>query len=62
MTRKDYVKIAQVFALHMQVAAEMGASDQQETIEDLASEMAYMLQRDNVQFDRDKFLTACGVK
>lgn len=62
MTRKDYVKIAQVFALHMQVATEMGASDQQETIEDLASEMAYMLQRDNAQFDRDKFLTACGVK
>lgn len=62
MTRKDYVLIAQVFALHMQVATEMGAGDQQETIEDLASEMAHMLQRDNAQFDRDKFLTACGVK
>lgn len=62
MTRKDYVKIAQVFALHMQVATETGAGEQQETIEDLASEMAHMLHRDNPRFDRDKFLAACGVK
>lgn len=62
MTRKDYVKIAQVFALHMQVAIEIGAGDQQDTIEDLAGDMAHMLYRDNPRFDRDKFLTACGVK
>ena len=62
MTRKDYVKIAQVFALHMQVAIEIGPGDQQDTIEDLAGDMAHMLHRDNPRFDRDKFLTACGVK
>jgi hypothetical protein len=62
MTRKDYVQIAQVFALHMQVANEMGAGDQQEVIEDLAGDMAHMLHRDNPRFDRDKFLVACGVK
>jgi hypothetical protein len=62
MTRKDYVKIARVLALHMQVATEMGAGERKETIEDLAGDLAYMLKADNPRFDRDKFLAACGVK
>ena len=62
MTRKDYIQIAKVFNAHMKAAIDSGAGDQQETIEDLAAGIAIMLQNDNARFDRNKFLTACGVK
>lgn len=62
MTRKDYIQIAEIFAVHRQIACDDGHFDQVETIESLASDMAFMLRRDNPRFDRHKFLAACGVK
>lgn len=54
MTRKDYVMIAEV------IATSWHGSD--ETQADLANNFADVLENDNPRFDRDRFLTACGVK
>ena len=57
MTRKDYQLIADVFANFGQMI------ELEETIgADLARNLADALQADNPRFDRDRFLTACGVK
>lgn len=62
MTRKDYVKIAEVFKQYIEVAEDGDDDVHAETVKFLASSMAYMLKRDNAAFNRDKFLDACGVK
>ena len=57
MTRKDYQLIADVFANFGKMI------ELEETIgADLARNLADALQADNPRFDRDRFLTACGVK
>jgi len=57
MTRKDYQLIAEVFANFGQII------ELEETIAaDIARNLANALQADNPRFDRDRFLTACGVK
>lgn len=62
MTRKDYVKIAQVFKSYIEIAQEGDRDVDIDTVQFMASDMAYMLKRDNAAFDRQKFLAACGVK
>lgn len=62
MTRKDYVKIAQVFKSYIEIAEDGDRDVDVETVKFLASDMAYMLKRDNAAFDREKFLSACEVK
>jgi len=54
MTRKDYVKIAEVIATAWM--------DSQDTRESLASDFADMLEADNPNFNRDRFLKAAGVR
>jgi hypothetical protein len=49
MTRKDYVKIAEV------IRNRTNLNDR----EYLAKEFALMLREDNPRFDRDKFMKAC---
>ncbi len=58
MTRKDYVLIAKVFA---DIVDDFG---QGEAVQPslIAEELADALAKDNPQFDRERFLTACGVK
>jgi 3-methyladenine DNA glycosylase AlkC len=52
MTRKDYVKIAKVISTLWVMS--------QYNRESIANDFADMLEKDNPNFDRDKFLTACG--
>jgi hypothetical protein len=56
MTRKHYIAMAQAFKL---VKVHDGDI---ETLTKLAHELASVLKVDNPRFDKDKFLTACGVK
>jgi hypothetical protein len=58
MTRKDYVMIAEVINRSATASTESSFIDFARMAEDLATE----LQADNSRFDRDRFLTACGVK
>jgi hypothetical protein len=62
MTRQDYVKIADVLASHMEVSDHFHSETYAEIIEFVAKDLAHMLKADNPRFDREKFLTACGVK
>lgn len=70
MTKKDYVRIAQVFHVtrcYVDVPGRVtGKPTCQETDaatwEALAYEMADMLATDNPRFDRARFLKACGVE
>jgi len=55
MTRKDYVMIAEVIKNLDEVIDEYA-------LEVLADNMADSLESDNPRFDRDRFLSACGVK
>lgn len=60
MTRKDY----QLIAHHISRASrgwETGVTPDQVT-RYLATELAYALAQENPRFNRERFLTACGVK
>jgi hypothetical protein len=58
MTRKDYKAIAE--AIHGEVMRQH--SDAQRALEAVAYEIAGALVRNNANFDRDKFIVACGVR
>ncbi len=58
MTRKDYVMIAEIINRNSTSGNESTYIQFARMAEDLATE----LQNDNPRFDRDRFLTACGVK
>jgi hypothetical protein len=55
MTRKDYILIAQTIKGLDECLDEM-------SLEATASALAGALAGDNPNFDRERFLTACGVK
>jgi len=52
MTRKDYIKIAKIISEAWVYSQHFRAS--------IANDFADMLEADNPNFDREKFLTACG--
>lgn len=60
MTRKDYVMIAETLADLM--ADFNNGGDDTISLTLVAVELAETLAKDNPRFDRDRFLTACGVK
>jgi hypothetical protein len=53
MTRKDYVMIAEVIATSWHASAD--------SKRDIAVNLAEVFETDNPRFDRDRFLSACGV-
>ncbi len=57
MTKKDYVLIAKVFKITNSVEKSYGRW----TIVDVAKNLATELEKENPLFNREKFLTACGV-
>lgn len=57
MTRKDYVAIAEVISSNRSVMNEVARAG----VDVVATELATVLKRNNPRFDRDRFLTACGV-
>jgi hypothetical protein len=68
MTKKDYVKFAQMFKTKMdatQQALDSGAGERATgysmAIYDIAGDMARIFADDNPLFDSDRFLKACGL-
>lgn len=61
MTRKDYVKIAQVFADQINTEHSQKNSAGVLTLARSVRSMADMLQSDNPRFDRARFTAACGI-
>ena len=56
MTKKDYIKIAEV------IRESRGYGlDADEVLSNLASDLAVVFQSDNDKFDQDRFLEACGL-
>lgn len=70
MTRKDYVMLAEVINDRMDNIEHLDTFDwdskeitaARDAVADLANFLATELWRNNKAFDRDRFLTACGVK
>lgn len=56
MTKKHFEAIAQLFR-ETYTEGEV----EKETVRNLAERMAAMFARENPRFDRNKFLTACGL-
>lgn len=54
MTRKDFELIARIVKAHRKYEGDA-------TVDQLARDMADALRTTNQQFNRDKFLRACGV-
>ena len=64
MTRKDYVIIAESIANAKELTQILGGIDEEtrdRVISLIAHKIASGLEMDNSRFDRDRFLTACGV-
>lgn len=59
MTHKEYRMIALVILERYSIAID---NEQRLLLRNLAYSMATMLSVENPRFNRDKFLTACGVK
>jgi hypothetical protein len=60
MSRKDYVAIAEAIREAKRETAETLGSSY--VLRLAAEEIARALKRDNARFDRERFLTACGVE
>lgn len=64
MTKKDYIKIADVIKKHR--GTEPYLTDNENRLislatEDIAQDLAVVFASDNDKFDQDKFLEACGL-
>ncbi|QWY83406.1 hypothetical protein [Rhizobium phage RHph_X3_9] len=59
MTKRHYVEVAAIFKRKL---SEPYPQDERRTalLKDIAKELADMFKRDNGNFQRDKFLDACG--
>ena len=60
MTRKDYIAAARVIAVHTNV--QTCGKDERDAAWDIARELASMFAADNKNFNREKFLDACGCR
>jgi len=58
MSRKDYVMVAAEFAW---VLKRHESKEAVAALSELANELANGFKRDNSRFDRQRFLTACGL-
>lgn len=63
MTRKDYELIAGILKGAYNYEATFNDNDKgAKAIEGISHTFATMLEKQNPRFDRDRFLSACGVK
>jgi hypothetical protein len=63
MTRKDYVLIAESIKGAINYEGNFNENkDKAEALNYLALRLSSAFENDNPRFDRDRFLTACGVK
>jgi hypothetical protein len=58
VTKRHFIMLARNIGMARQTAAN---ADQVRAIDTLACALAYDLKAENPRFDRDRFLTACGV-
>ena len=61
MTRKDYEIIAEAIRNTRAKADFQGKAGDEATIQEVARSLAQLLKFDNVRFDEERFLVACGV-
>lgn len=61
MTRKDYVLIAEALSVTFPDAGRWDETTA-EAFKDLTDRLATIFKMDNANFDRARFLEACGVK
>ena len=65
MTKQDYIKLAAALKEAMLYAKSGDAGEQRDAamvaVSYATARIATALQSDNSRFDRDRFLTACGV-
>jgi hypothetical protein len=61
MTKKDYILLARALKDARTHADVEGGDMRTPTVDETSGFIADALQRDNPRFDRDRFLTACGV-
>jgi len=61
MTRKDYEKIAAVFADYKRYSENWNSAFRMTAIREFAPRICDMLAQDNPRFDRARFLKACGI-
>lgn len=59
MSKKHYTAIALRFRLRLQAAKELAEVN---VLEDLARDLCLVFADDNENFDRGRFLAACGVE
>jgi hypothetical protein len=63
MTRKDYVLLSSAIKKQWDIEVSLhGRGDNSLTVHNTAARIAYALQRDNPRFDKNRFLTDCGIK
>lgn len=58
MTKKDYIKVAAILKSRLQRTTDVMSSV---VIRAIAADLADMFLADNDRFDRQRFLTACGL-
>lgn len=61
MTRKDYVLIAKVINGAHPIGSGPTHKPRCETLRNVAEQMAVQLRQDNPNFDRARFIAACGL-
>ncbi len=61
MTRKDYVLIAKSLKSSWQDIQGMNAIMEKDAYAHVCENIASALKADNMRFDRERFVTACGV-
>lgn len=69
MTKKDYIRIAEIIYEHREAAeaatskyyAESYYQGQAELIEKLVEDLCVFFEEDNSNFDEEKFRNACGL-
>lgn len=62
MTRKDYIRIAEAIQSARYTCSQAGTETANKACNVVAFEFARLLAADNPRFDRERFLTACGVE
>lgn len=61
MTRKDYIRIARAIYNTKNSYGKNWDPNLFRALKDVSKAIAYELELDNPRFDRERFLTACGV-
>jgi len=61
MSRKDYVEVARIIRDRVEDAQAVGSLITQHALANLAESLADMFKSDNSNFDRSRFMDACGL-